>query len=520
MVYFQRRELLGLALTGFTLVACGGGQSSSNSAGPVQIASAGSASAQFTGHPKPLLTVSSGNVSVAALAGASFTSVIVLPAPTLNNTYLTYTRLVSETEQEVYSIPYGGSVETALTHNPDGAIEPSASKLGYIYFSKGATESPYDMRPDGSYQLALTYAQRTNSFLDASVSPDGTKVAWIEAFTGLLYGGYTGGSTTTLAPNAQYASSIAWSPSGSVLAFSQLDSSKNYAIYTVPIGGGMPTDVSEVTGLTGNFSDPSWNADGTTLCANFYPSGGSAGETMILGTNTSYYENITPSGDSDYTSCFSPDGNQIAIYRTNAGGAAPGIYLSNVTGTQQQLFLADNGSEGGVHSISWSPFPGGQALLGTNSNLTSTTVSGFLVSQVTSQFGSICGFATTTPSTATIAASSSNGYQPLVFTLSGDNITLIEYTSNFWAYHNGTAITPSGTTPSAVVSVDAVTGAIDTVATALDPASKVASRVAGGNLVYSGRFSGIYDSKGNSLAASGASEIVLNPKTGKLVSFH
>jgi hypothetical protein len=67
--------------------------------------------------------------------------------------------------------------------------------------------------------------------------------------------------------------------------------------------------------------------------------------------------------------------------------------------------------------------------------------------------------------------------------------------------------------------VDAITGQVDMVAPAATakPASKVNSD---GTVTYRASFKAIYDAKGNNLAPSGATSLTVNPKTGKLVTFH
>ncbi len=127
-------------------------------------------------------------------------------------------------------------------------------------------------------------------------------------------------------------------------------------------------------------------------------------------------------------------------------------------------------------------------------------------------------FNTTTPSTATITQSGTNSSgAPLAFTLGGDAITNISYAN----VYNGTHVSiPLTSTPTAVITVDALTGMVDYVVPAIaGKAHPMASKSVGNALTYSGQFSAIYDGTGKNLAPNGATSVEFDRATGRLVSF-
>ena len=107
---------------------------------------------------------------------------------------------------------------------------------------------------------------------------------------------------------------------------------------------------------------------------------------------------------------------------------------------------------------------------------------------------------------ATVTAPATNSGNS---SLGADSITLIAYTGQ------ATSFAPN--VPNAVVSIDGTTGQIDVVADALSTpkAGGTATRV-----VYDGKFSVIYDSKGKNLAPAGASHIEFDRKFGKILTFN
>jgi len=215
-------------------------------------------------------------------------------------------------------------------------------------------------------------------------------------------------------------------------------------IFTTPSTGGTPVDITPIPLSSGSFTWPSWSPNGNEIAAQFEPSGDNTGIAIISATPSTLYMVTSPSNYNDSNPVFSPDGSKIAFYRSNLGGATPGIYVEDATGVNQQL-VTQLPTGASPDMLCWSPFPAALTYV-PNSSFSASAVSGFVLTQNGSQFGSLLGFMATTPSAATITTSPTLGNQPLVFTLSADAITNIVYTNAYYTY--ATAVTPPASTPS------------------------------------------------------------------------
>jgi len=508
----RRTALYALAIS--VVAGCGGGQSGpSNATSDSHTGTVGEATYSFTGNPKPLLTESTGNVTTTALAGASFSVVRFNPASILANTYLVYSRQKG-TDAEIYKANYGLWQETQVTQGVNGANAPTASRFGQLYFEYQFATQIGECLNDGTNFRTDGTSLSADDISYPVVAPTGLTVAFEGNAnpSGLFTCGINGGTATGVQTDDGIAGS-SWFPGSTSLAYV----ATNGNIYKTAATGGTPTNITPSSYRTGgSWSHPAVSPDGNWVAGEWTTTNSSTSQVLVFNIAWQTLTNLTPSGDSDSFPTVSPDGNWIAFYRSKAGGAAPGIYVSNSSGTQQTLVVPDTTTATGVSGLNWAPYPASLALIGSN-QFFNTVASGFLYTQVLSVFSSLVAFSATTPSSATITGAPSTGAQPLIFTMSADAITRIGYINSY--FNNGTFITPPASTPSAVVSVDAVTGAVDTVATAAIPAKQLATRGVGTNVTYSGKFTGVYDSKGHNLAPSGASQVVLNAKTGHLVSF-
>lgn len=499
---------------------CGGGQGGSGGAAAVasQTSKAGEAVFTYSGQPKPMATTSTSQVTVFSQAGAAYSNIALQPSPNLADTYMVFSRYVDGAFQ-LYSLPYNSYNAQLLYQNTNGASAAAISPYGTILFNllggdnadTGVTDS---IRPDGTGLKSVTFSN--SAAIQPAFSNDGTnRVAFYGG--GLWVAPGTGGTATQIQPTA-FAGN-AWSPSGTQIVYTVLGSGGTTTdLWVTSSTGGTPTDVTPTALKSeGFFEDPSWSADGVTIAATFHPSGSSTSEIVkFSATNPATYQVTTPSGYSDVAVSYSPDGSKMAFYRSNVGGATPGIYISDAAGLNAALVLQDpSGGLVGIGTLDWSPFlPKETVVSATASTFYHQAASGFLLSQVGSQFGSLVAFTATTPSSATVTSPTTSGAAaPLVFNITADSITQIGYINNY--FNPGTTMSLTST-PSVVVTVDGSTGQVDLVAPAAKPAT---SRTSGLNVTYSGTFKALYDKSGKNLAPSGASEITVDPKSGKLVSF-
>jgi len=105
----------------------------------------------------------------------------------------------------------------------------------------------------------------------------------------------------------------------------------------------------------------------------------------------------------------------------------------------------------------------------------------------------------------------------LIFDVHASSLPGLNYTNGHYALKTAALSSPSGTTD-VLVSFNSLTGKVDTIA------PFIASRIAAGpvrqgtDLVFQAKFSGVWNEKGKNLAPQGASEVMIDPETGKLVS--
>jgi WD40-like Beta Propeller Repeat len=511
---FRRTSSLALALC--FLAGCGGSGARVEQGSTASTTSIGQAVVTYFGQVKPQLTASSGNVTVSAVAGALITGVTAYPSASLQSTYLFFGRTVGG-QSEIYRVPYTGGTEQLLTHSVEQVNEPAPASNGSVFYSGYFGEEPGIMLYDGSHVASFSPGG-PGYFLNPSVSPNAAKVAFdTTSYHQLWVCSASGGSAVQVTGAVDSSYGTSWAPTNLSVAYVQQNTGAYENIDTIPIAGGTPTDVSP-PGLqsSGNFYSPSWSSDGISIAASYTPTSGSASEVLVFTTNTFFgYARLTPTGNSDTYPSFSPDGSKVAFYRSNAGGAIPGIYVCDYDGSNSQLLVEDQTSDGAINSLTWSPFPASEKLIGSGGRFYGANASGFLYSQVGSQFGSCVAFATTTPSTATITAPSGvSGSQPLSFLLTGDNITSLGYLNGYFS--TGPVFEFSGTNPNVVVNIDGSTGQVDTFAVA---AAKPALTASAGKLTYAGRFNAVYDATGKNVAPNGASQLVVDSKTGHLLSF-
>jgi len=517
---YRSRTIAVLRLTpicaGVLLAGCGGsGGMSGPSAAPTQSTHAGSATATFSGTPHPEVIASNGPVSTFSQAGASFSSFIVNPTPNLDATSLLFTRDMPGQGFQVFTAPANGSTPPVeLMHNIVSGYS-SISKGGVIAFLTQVSGQfqIQTMLPDGSYPHVVL----NNVSAVPSISPNGQTIVYLNIADSNLYsipasGGtpkqiYSGGNAA--------ANGVSWSPNGQQIAFTALVGGYDI-VYTMAATGGTATNVlPSAFSAQGNAVVDSWSPDGNTLACTWTPNSSTTSDLFLISLNDNTAAILTPTGLSDSMPSVSPDNRKLAFYRTSAGGATPGIYESDFDGGNPQLVITDppsNGITGPVVSINWSFFQPAVSYIGAGGLLTTSNVSGFLMSEKGDQFASLLTMTATTPSTAKIVQTgTTTPGSPQLYMLSADAITNISFTN---VYIGGHTSFPLTSTTTATVSVDSTTGYVDFVAP-----GKFQKQSAGSRSEITGQFTAIYDKTGKNLAPSGATTIQVDSTTGKLISF-
>ncbi|HWD38121.1 MAG TPA: hypothetical protein VG944_04680 [Fimbriimonas sp.] len=516
---------LGVISVSFIGAGCGGGVGSKGAgAGTDQTLQVGRATIKFSGPIKPSLAVSSGGATVAGAAGAAMSFIEMVPAQKLVNSNLAYSQ---NFQLWVYSFATGKS--TAITHYPGfSRVEhPTWGPNGQIAFSGfqfsggNLSEALVTMLQDGSQTKYLTgpgVVIQTPAW-----SVDGLHIAGVDSDEEFVCMNANGTSSVTLDANAGSAASFseAWAGNGA-LVYNKLVTNNLEGIFTVPSSGGTPVQsYFQFGGSTTEPVDVASSPDGKGIYfevgayINSVLNGFSGGEGSFSPPGTTFKDSIA---------AVSPDNTTVAFHRqigSTVGDGVSGIYLATADGSNPVQLLADGNTTNEYNpapvSLAWSPFYKNQVFIGSGGTLGSTA-SGFLFGQNGDAFSSFLSFTAKTPSTATITAATPNGNgAALAFTISADSITRIAYTNTY--YGSFSSLSPTGVTK-LIVTFSGTTGQVDLLVPAAQNAPSPTMSRTGGNLVYAGRFAGVFDGHGKNLAPNGASQVVINSKTGDLVTFH
>lgn len=510
------RSLVAVIVGSCVLAACGGG--GANSGGQSQTASLGPIRILYAGKPSPKLALTSGNVVVAGQAGAAFSGIDFYPAKDLANTLIAYG------DNGEVAIDRNG-VSTEITSAARFFAEVSVSSSGKIASdgqSPGDTSRDciYTVNSDGSDLKALTPASLNAAY--PAWSHDGKRIAFIGQGNGgfSLYAMNADGTgitnLTRSVSDAMY-SHVAWTADDSRIAFCRASGAISQ-IYWVNASGGTAVNITPAVYAGTYASSPAFAPDGTTWAYQIRSS--DTYRPIVIGDLVSgARSSTTPSGVYDDYPSFSPDGKWLAFLRTTQDSSYQGAAKCQINGENfGWIHQVSDPVHSEVSSVDWGPFQGLQRFVGSGGPL-GTSSSGFLFGQNGDLFSSIFSFQATTPSSATITpAASQSGAGALVFNLHADSIKRMTYVNDY--YGSPTTISPIGDTD-ALVSFSSTDGQVTLVAPFAISRDVKSARptIVGGNLLYAGSFLALYNSKGKNLAPSGASQILIDPKSGGLVSW-
>jgi hypothetical protein len=504
------------------LAGCGGGGGTATpgAASPKQ-GTIGQAQVTYFGKPKALVQINSNQVSIDTQAGASYTSFAIQPTPALDSTVLAITRDLNSQGDQIYTVPALGTGAPSILLHATASAYPSFTQGGAICFENqvGTTFSVESVLSDGTQQKVLL----ANTLCYPTISPNGATIAYVDTGGNIWTVPAAGGTAKEIYSGGKAIGyPVIWSPNSLQIAFTGLNPTTSTSnVYTMANTGSTPVDVTPGSIQNGVMAVSGWSPDSLSLGCTYTANGGTNSTAFLLSLSGGEDLMPTPTGFSDSSVCFSPDNLRIAFYRSNAGGATPGVYESDAAGSNPVLVVPDppsSGSTGPVVGIAWSPFHERILYVGSGGILSSGPVAGFLLGQNGDAFASLTTFTATTPSTATIASASGNtsgGSQ--AFNLTADNISNISFTNSWNGSHTSISLT---STPSAVVSINGTTGLVAFVAPGKFGKKTVSpSSGASGTATYTGQFTAIYDSSGKNLAPSGATSIQVDPKSGQLISF-
>ncbi len=240
-----------------------------------------------------------------------------------------------------------GAVRLTETHSDDLAPEwsPDGSRIAFVSHRDGDYEI-YVMNADGSGAVELT----DNSSQDwlYAWSPDGSRIAFYSDRDGdfEIYvmnvvlsdpRTETGGKVTTqgltqLTDNSDLDEDPAWSPDGSMIAFSS-DRDGDNEIYVL---NARPRVVQfspvQLTDNSDDDRDPSWSPDNSMIA---FTSGRDGDyEIYVMSFDGSGVIQLTDNSDDDRLPAWSPDGSRIAFHSDRDGDNE--IYVMNVVITDDR----------------------------------------------------------------------------------------------------------------------------------------------------------------------------------------
>jgi len=494
-----------LLLSCLILWGCGGGASSPTGTGATQTVSTGNVKFTYQGTAKAQVQTAESGLTVTSLAGVSLSSFQFQPDQTLANTALSY----DDGGADVYEYQNGVSqpINAATT---DGAIYVKFDHAGHIYYSGGNSAGQgiiVRCNYDGSTPTTvLSVASSIPDNFDVSASD--SYLAYDLFSGGGLYSATTsGGNITSLDAGG---SEPAISPNSTQVAYVKTVGSYTQ-IFLVPIGGGTS---KQLTTDSVNHYYPAWSVDGLLVycdadngssrsISGYFASGSGAG-----GVYGNVFTDTFP-----YSSQiqFSPDGKFFAVLQKSSYTSSSPLYLSIMTsegGSYQQI--ASN-----AIAAAWSPFFANKIFIGAGAPL-ATSSSGFILSQLQTGFDSLISFNATTPSSTTVTLldqTPAQGTGPFVYDVHGQTLNNVTYTNNYYG-----AIHPATLDASdCLVSIDSTTGQVTSIAPFL-VARGIPLQSSKASLEFHAHFTAVYDGSGKNLAPTGASDLVLDPKHGSVLS--
>jgi hypothetical protein len=150
-----------------------------------------------------------------------------------------------------------------------------------------------------------------------------------------------GGTPTQITAGNQGKYYPAWSPDGTKLAYYSADSTGTNQLFTVPSGGGTPTQIT--TGNQGKYY-PAWSPDGTRIAYNAADSTGTK-QLFTVPSGGGTPTQITFGNQYKFNPAFSPDGTRIAYSAQDSNSVYQLFTVPSGGGTPTQI-TTDNDNIG------------------------------------------------------------------------------------------------------------------------------------------------------------------------------
>lgn len=499
------------AIVGSVLAGCGGGSGGGAVSTAQNTLKLGDASIAYTGATvTPMIGTGSGTVTITALAGASFSSVSIVPPQTLDNCLI-----VGESSLALTTVNLAGQTNTLTGTDPAFAITAQFTTDGHIVFTGYSPSSgnwyAYECNWDGSN------AQRINGGTptwEIAWAPDNQKIAWIDPSTALWVSSPNGSNATELMTDSCYVPAFA--SDSQHLAFDYENSDDFDQIYTWP-GSGAPVGLPGEN-ETNSYFFPVWFPDGAALLYDYDSGTQRSLQIARAGTGQVIASDNPPSGTNDQEQAsLAPDGKTIAFDSASAyaAGGPYSLVVSDLTESDPETVPVN--SSNGLVLPYWSPYPGPQNFVGTGASMFSSAA-GFIWGQNGDVMSGFVAFTTSAPSTTTVTQENGTGYGELVYDVHSKSITGLKYTNGYYSQIvNALPDIGSGDTD-VLISFDSTTGQVTSLAPFVQTRTALKPRSQSLGTMFQARFSAVWDGKGHDLAPNGASQVVLDPNSGKPVS--
>lgn len=252
-------------------------------------------------------------------------------------------KIVFAFDQAIWSMKSDGTGKKKLYDNlaweGDPVFNHNGSKIYYATESKKAYSARYIsihvMDADGGNVLKLT---ETADARYPSVSPDGTKIAYVSRIAGnydIWVMDLDGSNNLRITDSAGDESSPSWSPDGSKLVYSV-----DGKILVQEING-----VKPVTLLNNSYNnvEPFYSPDGATIV--FSSDQGGDYDLWLMGAEGNGFTMLTSGESNERAPAWSPDGSKIA-YVSNEGGEY-NVWVMTLGTNSLELEEADDQDDSG-----------------------------------------------------------------------------------------------------------------------------------------------------------------------------
>ena len=417
---------------------------------------------------------------------------------------------------DVYTISLTGANMFRVTSTLDQkegyvAFNPSGNKIAVTAMQPDGSNDLFIYRSDGILIERATFTPNVNESYP-SWSPDGTKIVFENGSNSLSIYDTSAKTVTPLNTGSGDAFQPDWS-SRNLIAFQTSRDGSQHLYSVSPNGSNLQKHLTKTAELY-----PKWDPEGLRLFAAEF-NGGNFGifqEAPVGGGNYVATVAVDLVGNLPKSKpILAPDGDNFYILSVDDKILnVPRAFGGEITTLYQGVDP--------IGSFDVQPLLKDRLMIGAG-GLLATGGAGFIYADAGSRTQCCLAFDATTRSSAILRAVTGIGgtEDSLVFSLDADTVKLIKYANApDW---NAVSVVEAGTsTPTAngaLISIDAAFGRVNAVLPfngSRGADSKPAVTRQGLNYVFTGNFTSVVNGSGKNVAPSGASRVVLDPKTGKL----